>query len=825
MNSAQARGGVYFYTGVFMVTMATLALQITQTRILSVVTWYYLAFFTISMAMFGITLGAVWVYFQKDRFAAGAISGALARHSSYFAAAICVSFAVQTTLALTNISNFAGALVWVEMAALLAAPYVFSGIVVSMALTRSVYPVGKVYGADLVGAAAGCLAAFFLLNITTAYSAIFLIGAIAGAGALLFKEHARINQEPEEPDAGFAGALADRPAIVMGLAALAVVMNAFGGVGFEPIVIKEKVPDKGRLIYSGWNSFSNVQLHSLGASVPKMWGPSRHFFSKRRLVVQNYLYIDSDAGTAMYFFDGDLKSIDFLKYDITTLAHNLPRPKNSAAVIGVGGGRDIQSAHLFGFNRVTGVDVNPIFIKLLTEDYLFAKFAGVRDIEGVRLVNDEARSWFRRTDEKFDFIQMSLVDTWAATGAGAFTLSENSLYTLEGWECFLNRLNPEGVFTVSRWFNPGRLYETGRVVSLAVGSLLGGGSKNPKDHIALLDQGLLATIIISKRPFDDEDVKALNSVAELNQYHWVIEPGAPAPEGVLGRILSAKSMEELASATSGLPLDLSPPTDDRPFFFNLIPLNDLPLVLDWVKKSRFSSEGNKGVVSGNARAAMALFSIFLISLLFTILAIIIPLRPAALESGRFLVNGATWYFACIGFGFIIVEMGVLQRFSVFLGHPIYSLTVSLFCLILSAGAGSVLSEKIKLDKPGKVSAWAAFTSGYLVLFGLFGAKILWIFDGASIAAKIAVSTGMISSVGLLLGFGFPTGMRLVSIKDPRPTPWLWGVNGACGVLGSSIAIWLTLAYGISSAFLAGAAFYLAIIPPALMIISAPPAKP
>jgi hypothetical protein len=821
MATGATKPGLFFFIGVFMVTFSTLALQIVQTRILSVVTWYYLAFFTISMAMFGLTAGAVWVYYQREKYALGALSGHLARHASFFAIAILLSFAIQNTLALIAVTTATSAFVWLELAVVMAAPYIFSGIIVSLALTQSPYPVGKVYGVDLVGAAAGCLGAFALLNLTTAYAAMFLIGGVSAVGAMFFARHALLWGR-KEPARGtdFFGRIAGRRSAILALAGLAAAFNAFSGLGFEPIVVKESFQRPGAPVYSGWNSFSNIQMRLHRDAKPLVWGPSPMLPDRTWPVRQWDLWIDSDAATAMYDFGGDKEAAGFLRYDVTTLAYNMPRPKNAAAVIGVGGGKDVLSAHLFGFKEITGVDVNPIFINLLTDKNLFRAYAGLADIKGITFIPEEARSWFRSTDRKFDFIQMSLVDTWAATGAGAFTLSENSLYTAEAWECFISRLNDDGIFTVSRWFHPGNMDETGRVVSLASAALMRAGAKNPAYHIALAEQGKLATIIISKRPFNDEDKKAINGAASNYGYRWVVPPGGEGAMGLAGKILSFTNIVDLVNYTSSLPMDMTPPTDDKPFFFNLLSFAKPELILKVIAYARFERSESTGVIAGNVRAATALLNIFLISLFLTAITIVIPLRSAVEDSGSTLVNGATWYFASIGVGFIMVEMAMLQRFSVFLGHPMYSLTVSLFSLILSAGLGAILSERFQLSTLRSVAIWAAATSFYLTVFGWFGGAFLMWFDASPISVKIALSAILISSAGILLGFGFPTGMRLVSQKDPRPTPWLWGVNGACGVLGATVAIWISLCFGISAVFLAGAVCYLSIIPSARMIFSA-----
>jgi spermidine synthase len=192
------------------------------------------------------------------------------------------------------------------------------------------------------------------------------------------------------------------------------------------------------------------------------------------------------------------------------------RPHGPACVIGVGGGRDIQSALLFGHSSVVGIEINPIFIDLLKNRY--RQFANIADRKEVTLVVDEARSYLSRHDEKFSFLQMSLIDTWASTGAGAMTLSENSLYTVEAWKLFIDRLSDDGVFTVSRWYNPTQLGETGRLVSLAVEALLQSGVNRPYDHLALVTQGKCATLILSRKPFSENDNEKLVATCDRLQH-------------------------------------------------------------------------------------------------------------------------------------------------------------------------------------------------------------------------------------------------------------------------------------------------------------------
>ena len=219
------------------------------------------------------------------------------------------------------------------------------------------------------------------------------------------------------------------------------------------------------------------------------------------------------------------------------------------------------------------MDLNPIFVQLLTRERDFLDFNSVARLPGFRLILDEGRSWLSRSQESFDLIQMSLVDTWAATGAGAFTLSENGLYTVEAWKIFLSRLTPRGVLTVSRWYDASVPDETGRLISLAVAALMETGTTEPRRHLFLASQGIVATLVLSKSPLSETDVETLERAAAEYGHAILMSPRRAPDSDTLLRIVTAANRKSLDDYTSSLAFDLTPPTDDRPFFFNQLPLS------------------------------------------------------------------------------------------------------------------------------------------------------------------------------------------------------------------------------------------------------------
>src|SRR5213594_533417 len=384
-----------FYIGLFLITACTLMLQVIQTRILSVVAWYHLAFFAISMAMFGLTVGAVWVYLRRDRFTEKTLSYDLSYFSTAFALSTLLCLIVQMSLTPIVSRSMTSILTWAELAMCLSIPFFFSGIVVSLALTRSPFPVGCVYGADLVGAAVGCLGVLVLLNNTDGPSAVLWVGAIAAAAALFFSRSG-IGGTPQTTLS--LDSLLRHRATIFVLIVICAVLNGLGDYGLQPLVAKGKFEAGDTYIFREWNTFSRVAVYPPVTQQPRMWAPSPKMPHSLE-IEQRSINIDADAGSIAYRFTGNLKEVEFLKYDVTTLAYQLP-DRERAVVIGVGGGRDMLSAAVFGLQDITGVEINPILVKLLTDKARFADFTNVRSLNGARFIIDEGRSWMARTQQR-----------------------------------------------------------------------------------------------------------------------------------------------------------------------------------------------------------------------------------------------------------------------------------------------------------------------------------------------------------------------------------------------------------------------------------------
>jgi hypothetical protein len=724
-------------------------------------------------------------------------------HLSWIAAAFSVTTVLSTVVLIStvlvdpSIGILLSAVLWLKLIAALVPPYVFAGMGISLALTRSPWPIGLVYGSDLAGAAFGCLGALALMNLLDGVSALFMIAAFGAAAALAF--HLAAKQEAAAP-AKWALVLNRTVGLFVALALLAVGNAAIQPHGLMLSFSKGHVEDPRDIAYMRWNVYSRIRADRTLRQSPSMWGPSPAM--PRTEIDQRWMTIDGDAGTAMYRFDGNIESVDFLKYDITSLAHYI-RNRGKAAVIGVGGGRDLLTAYLFGFRDVTGVELNPIFVDLLRNR--FHDFNKLAELPGIKLEVDEARTWFASAgrDRQFNLIQMSMIDTWAATGVGAFSLSENGLYTIQGWRHFLASLAPDGVFTVSRWYSPDNADETGRLLSLAKATLLDLGVKDPSSHLFLASLNNLSTLIVGRVPFSPEDLALLHDTSRRLGYTVLASPLAPPDSEVLRGIMQAQDLAALRALPAIYHIDVSPPTDERPFFFNQLRMTDPLAMIAAVNAA-------DGVIKGNLAATLTLLIIILLSLLLMALTIILPALPSARQVSPRLIAIGTAYFLLIGLGFMFVEIGVIQRLSVFLGHPVYGLAVGLFGIIAATGVGSLVSDRISVNTSRRALAWSGMTALYLILLPFWLPRLVGAFEANPITVRAVVALIVIVPAGLLMGFGFPTGMRLVSAIDSRPTPWFWAINGASGVLAASIAVAVSIAFSINVSVWIGAVCYLAV---------------
>jgi hypothetical protein len=785
------------YLGLFLVTLATLMFEVLLTRIFSVTMWYHFAFMVISIALFGLTVGAIVVYLYPDRFPSDTTSHNMALSSLLFSIAIVASFLFHITMRFSAPGNLVGVLTLLLTYLVVSIPFFFSGICVTLALTRHSGQVSRLYAADLAGAAAGSILVIAALEITDGPTAVFLVSFIASLGAFTFTFNTKMGRIRQ---------LSALSALLIGLFAIGhtfLVNNQAAVLRITWVKGGYEAPP----LYEKWNSFSRIHVEGdpVRLEFPKSDGISS-LVQRQYRVRQLLLKIDAGAATLLTAYDGSLEPLAYLKSDVANLAHFV-REDASVLIVGSGGGRDILSAFVFDQNEIVAVELNQDITDAVNQH--FGEFTGHLDRDPrVKFINDEARSYLERSPSQYDILQLSLIDTWAATAAGAFVLSENSLYTREAWVVFLDRLNQDGILSVSRWYHnelPGEIY---RIAALASRALLDFKVERPADHIVIVRNMQsedingpdgIGTLLLSKRPFSDQELDILERVSAEAQFDITFSPrGTSDPN--LAKILSGQDPYQVARS---FPINIAPPTDDSPFFFQMLRLRDMYDQALW----------SQGRASSNMRAVYILGSLLMITAGLTIAFILLPLslstRRGNKEQRLKDISPFFVYFLGIGLGFILVEISMLQRLTIFLGHPTFSLSVVLFSLLLSTGAGSYLTRHIQ---PFEANRKGMIRLGVLLLVvllsGIVTPPVIETFRAAVTPVRILVAVAILVPLGITMGMAFPLGMKTASIRAQRFTPWFWGINGAASVCGSVLAVVLALTFSISFSYWTGLASYI-----------------
>jgi hypothetical protein len=793
--------------GVALISGSLLMTELSLTRIFSVTMYYHFAFMAISIALFGLSASGVYVFLLRDRWRSTTTGRLLAGHAFAYGIVTLVALAVLTKLhvGLTYTpQNIALMSVMYLMSAL---PFFAGGAAISIAISRLSTHVNAVYASDLLGAGAGCLLLMPALDNLGAPGAILVSAALGVGAAILFAESP-----------------AARRRLLWAAVATSVVAGAFGRVAFT--ISATKGHENHPVLFSKWNSFSRIGVYEQPYGA---WSLSDRYAGP--LPATRLMDIDSAAGTQILKFSGNLQDVSYLQYELTALGYRLfGTPGSDAAaavkpaefhalVIGTGGGRDLLSALVFGAASVDGVEINPIIVNDVMRDRFRDYSGGVYDRPNVHVTVEDGRSFVRRSTKQYDIIQASLVDTWAATAAGAYALSENSLYTVEAFDDYLNHLSDRGVLSVSRW-----VFDGLRLISLAqeVGARRGW---DPADRLAIVQQDKIATFLLKKTPFTPEETQTLADAAATLGFAVLYLPGRPAQifddkRDDYARLLQAA---DRFAFYRQYPLDVTPTTDDRPFFFNTTKLRNHSFVAPFARAVGLAVERSD---NPGAWATGGLTALLVLLAISTFLTVLFVLGPLAVTSRSAL--GPGWlrslaYFACLGGAFMLIEVALLQRFVLLLGHPVYSLTVTLFSLLLGTGLGSVLSRRVPETGIRRSAIIAcAGVAGVALLWGSVLPPILQAAIAWPLPLRIALAVALMAPAGMIMGIPLPAGVRLLSATDPQLVAWAWGMNGALSVLGATLAVFIAMNWGFSVTLLCGAIGYTAA---ALLVSRSPSLRP
>ena len=779
--------------GIFLLCAGTLMYELALTRVFSVLMWYHFASMAISLALFGMGVAALLVYLRPGWFPPEQTENQVARACSLFALSLAlffgifVLFRVAPHLAFKVLSTFhqpfyqpfqqgfegvglpSGMIPVLAVLYLVTAlPFFFSGLALTLLFSRYVRDIGRLYFWDLFGAGSGCLGIIALLKLVGGISALPLIALCGVAAAWCFVPGAVLRRGL------FAGALMT---LAIGNLASDFAEIRFVRGRYEP-----------NLLWSAWNSFSRVAVYpSQSQEMERAWGLSRTY---RGPIPEQLGMVVDDTGYTTLYRDGDAEHADFFRDNVISLPYLLKNDPR-VLVVGPGGGKDVRAALASGADHVTAVEINPLIVQAVNDE--FGAFTGelYRRPE-VTAVVAEGRHYIHRSQQRYDVIQASAVFGRMPPAAGAFTLSENNLYTLEAFEDYWQHLNDDGILSISRFIFE---RESLRLVSLGVALLNQVGVADPGAHIAVVRERGLANFMLKRTPFTADELAWLREQVDAKAFDIVYLPDARNGDGPYHQLIASNGSDAFYAE---FPFDITPTTDNRPFFYYMLKPHDFLSLFAFPDKSPFED-----------RAILILRNLLLVVGALVAVCMIGPLmvfKHRALREPGTVPRLA--YFAAIGLGFMFIEIGLLRRFTLFLGHPIYALAVVLFALLIFTGCGSLLADRSRPGGEKRLLSYGILALLLLVIGYLFALPpVLAGLMGLSLPVRALLTVLLLAPLGLLLGLPLPLGMRHFH-SSADAVPWSWGINSATSVLGALLAAVVAMNFGFNFTLVVGGGLYL-----------------
>ncbi len=775
------------------VCLAVILLEISYTRIFSYKLYYYFTYLIIGIALLGGGTGGLIVALSSrlQRAApatlfgvAGVAAGAVVLGGYWIVALTQLNAGIMArSVTLTHVLN--GQAVLEEGTKLLLisvtlfAPFFAAGLAVAKTFASRPDDIGRLYFADLLGAGIGCAVAVPLLWTLTPPQCVMLAGALFVAGGLVAAHHVTMLRVP--------GAV---------LAAALLAGVAVPSLLPRPVTDKEKTMAQveaanGPVLFSRWNPVFRIDV------VPSPIDDSA------RVLVHDGMW-----GAVMRRNDGNRESLRYFDTDVRILPFKVLGPDPKVAIIGAAGGHELLASWYYGAGHVTGIELNPVTVSLLTTH--FADYTGhLPENERITLINAEARSFLSRHEGTFDLVWLVAPDSYAAMNAatsGAFVLSESYLYTAEMVELALSRLDDDGILCAQfgELDYTHKPLRTARYVATAREAFRRAGIADFDQHILVgtTAQGgpVYSTVLLKKTPFTPEERARFAEGTALVEGAVVQYPPPTAADPVppVTAIVDLPP-DQLQTWLARYPFDVAPVTDDEPFFWHFVRFRD-------------ALGGDRVAFNPEEAVGERLLAVLLIvSTVFAALCLFGPMllrRSAVAGIPHPVAMGA--FFASIGLGFILLEVGLIQRLTLFLGYPTHTLSVTLCTVLISTGVGALVSSR-RSGSRAQIIAPVAVVLAAIIVFYCFGLEpLLETVNTLPFAARVLVAVAVILPLGLCLGTFMPLGLRTIAALSARPAAhvaWAWAVNGFFSVVGSVLSTMVSMAWGFRVVFLVSGLLY------------------
>jgi MFS family permease len=746
------------------ISLGLLMFEIALTRVFSVMLAYHYVFIAVSVALLGLGIGAVFFRFIRGRMLAERSFSALCKLSLIFA----LSIPLATTLVLKiPYTDFLAVYYGITFI-----PFFFAGMIFALAFDRFTEHSSKLYCASLIGSGIGPLAVIFALESFGGVNTTLLVGAISAIGAVAV---ALGSGKRKLVASSLIGLL-----LLSALFATNLGGNYIGEISSESphkelFTVLNDPQYEARITRTYWSAYARTDLVELGSD------PS-----------VKLIFNDGGAGTLMYQFDGEnFDSVGFLKYRTEFFPFYFG-DKDNVLIIGPGGGKEVLISLIGGAKTITAVEVNPDIVRIVREESGFN--GGIYYHENVRWIVDEGRSFIKRSADDYNIIMFVDILTKSARELVGYSLTESYIFTVEAFEDYLDHLTENGRLVIVSHHE----IEATRIFAIGISALnrRGKTTSEATRHMILLKRPTHPSwpvFILKKTPLsENESIEMYDKAQELG-FQPIYFPHVYETQLFEPLVTGQMSLGEWVTMIE--PYDLSPTTDDSPFFYNY---------------------GEKGLPSP---LSSVFFGVLLLTSLFVIAAWLS--LEYFVKYGRKTDNTKTipqktgsfnfvLFFLLLGLGFMLIEVALVQKFILFLGQPTLAFSVLLFSLLVGGGVGSLFSDRFKGDLARKVILVSLFIG---VLVTIYAAGLPYVFDqflGYEAAVRSMISAALLFPLGFLMGMPFPTGLKIFKQFFERDVGWVWGVNGVASVLGSVLAVVIAILSGFTAALVFGAAMYLCV---------------
>jgi spermidine synthase len=786
--SEDARPAAHKYAAIGLVACSMLMHEILLTRICALRLYFHFAFLVISNCLLGLGASGALLAIHQERFRREPRLW-LGRFTLMYAISLpCTffflrGFPLPPDLVLSEPSHFLALSAFNLVGAL---PFVFGGAVVGMILSFDAKHVDRLYAVDLVGAGIGCIGCPLLLPRIGAGGVFVCTALLALAAAMIV-----------------VGKRWGVPVLAAGA-----VLFGLGLASLPSLDRRFPIPSKGWIDlarafervyrlgapYSVWTSNSRIDLVRAPAEIPAfifMRGSNRRGLPKDPPWAS--ISQDATAGTMIANFSQQPQALALLDRTMYSAAYRLEdRPR--VLVIGLGGGNDVWAAKQNGARSVKAIELNwPIVA--IHEKVMRSYSKSLVEDRSVRFVVDEGRSALMRETQHYDVIQMSGIDTWTALASGAYVLAENYLYTREAIASMYMHLAPGGILQIARF---AETMEALRLLSNIHAALTSLEAPDLASSVmALATSDKMMAIELKRGTFTQQEQQSTLDFAQRSGIDVVYMPSRRST-GPLEDFIRSSDKQRIIDA---FPMDISPTNDDRPYFFNYTKWRQPIESIRYLGHIPSVSQGNPFFI----------LSQLLLSIVLSAALILVPLAKRVHLQGR-RARGYLLYFSGLGLGFISIEIAVIQKLTLFLGQPVYSLTVTLFSLLVFTGLGSLgLAGRFGRLGRGDRRIWLVplAIALYLGLFALGSETLVARGIGLSLPLRISLTTLSLAPLGLLLGVPFAYGMRLLDQEAPELAPLAWAINGCLSVVGSILTVVISMNFGFASVLWTAAAVYIA----------------